>query len=113
MPIIPARRRFLTASSRSRLSVDLATTRHFNLYTELLALIDRPDPAFASNPPSVYAITCRCRRIGRSPKFESWAYPLAVGQPLPNLPIWLADELNVPLELETSYEETCRVLRIP
>jgi hypothetical protein len=41
-----------------------------------------------------------------------WAYPLAVGQPLPNLLILLTDESNVLLELEASYEETCRVLRI-
>ena len=35
-----------------------------------------------------------------------------LGQPLPTLPLWLADNLAVPLELETSYEETCRILRI-
>jgi len=29
------------------------------------------------------------------------------------LPLWLADYLPVPLDLEESYEETCRVLRIP
>lgn len=28
------------------------------------------------------------------------------------LPLWLADHLAVPLELEASYEETCRVLRL-
>ena len=39
--------------------------------------------------------------------------PLAVGQPLGTLPLWLADNLAVPLELEASYEETCRILRIP
>jgi hypothetical protein len=37
---------------------------------------------------------------------------LALGQPLPTLPLWLADDLAIPLELEPSYEETCRVLRI-
>jgi hypothetical protein len=93
--------------------VDLVTARRFNLYQELLALIDRPDPAFATDPPWVYAVTCRCRKAGPPPRFHSWAYPLTIGQPLPNLPIWLSDELNVPLELEASYEETCRVLRIP
>ena len=45
--------------------------------------------------------------------FESWAKPLALGQPLPTLPLWLADNLAVPLDLEASYEETCRALRIP
>ena len=39
--------------------------------------------------------------------------PLSVGSPLPALPIWLSDDLNVSLELEANYEETCRVLRIP
>jgi hypothetical protein len=28
------------------------------------------------------------------------------------LPLWLAGNLGVPLDLEASYEETCRVLRI-
>ncbi|MGE3805697.1 MAG: DUF4058 family protein [Gemmataceae bacterium] len=92
--------------------VDLVTARSFNLYTELLALLDRNDPAFAPEPPATYAVTCRCRRFGETAKLGTWAHRLDVGQPLPSLPIWLNDELNVPLELESSYEETCRVLRI-
>jgi hypothetical protein len=93
--------------------VDLVTTRKFNLYADLLDLLGRSDPAFTPDPPSIYAVTCRCRKIGRTPQLGTWAYPLVVGQPLPTLPIWLSDELYVPLELEASYEETCRVLRIP
>jgi len=27
--------------------------------------------------------------------------------------LWLAENLAVPLELEATYEETCRILRIP
>jgi len=92
--------------------VDLVTTRNFNLYVDLLGLIDYRDPAFTSNPPWVYAVTCRYRRNGQASRLNSWAYPLVVGQPLPNLPIWLSDKLHVMLELEASYEETCRVLRI-
>jgi hypothetical protein len=37
-------------------------------------------------------------------------FPL--GQPLPVLPIWLDVDLGVSLDLEASYEEICRVLRI-
>jgi hypothetical protein len=92
--------------------VDLVTTRSFNLYADLLALLDRSDPAFEPNPPSVYATTCRGRKIGPRTRLETWAYALTVGQPLPTLPVWLSDELAVSLELEASYEETCRVLRI-
>jgi hypothetical protein len=92
--------------------VDLVTARNFNLYTELLTLLGRSDPAFATQPSSIYAVTCRYRRAARTSTIESWAYPLAIGQPLPNLLIWLSDELNVTLDLEASYEETCRALRI-
>jgi hypothetical protein len=74
--------------------------------------INRSDPSFASDPPSVYALTCCCGKASRTPKFESWAYPLVNGEPLPNPPIWLADESNVPVELEASHEETYRRLRI-
>jgi hypothetical protein len=75
-------------------------------------VLDRSDPAFATAPPPIYAVTSRYRKIDQAFRLESWAYPLAVGDPLPNLPIWLSSELHISLELEASYEETCRVLRI-
>ena len=91
--------------------VDLVAIRQFNLYTGLLAFLDRRDPAF-SPAPAVYAVTCRKRRTGGHTKLESWSFPLAIGQPLPALPVWLSETQNVMLDLEASYEETCRVLRI-
>jgi hypothetical protein len=36
-----------------------------------------------------------------------------VGEPLPTLPLWLSETLTVTVDLEASYQETCRVLRIP
>jgi hypothetical protein len=35
-----------------------------------------------------------------------------LGQSLPALPIWLDIDLSISLDLESSYEETCRFLRI-
>jgi hypothetical protein len=61
----------------------------------------------------MYAAACRWRRQGDTPRLETWAHALPLGQPLPTLPLWLADDLAVPLELEASDEETCRILRIP
>jgi Protein of unknown function (DUF4058) len=92
--------------------VDLVTTRQFNLYGELLDLIGQPDPSLAPGPPPLYAAACRWRREGDTPRLETWAHALTLGQPLPTLPLWLADNLAMPLELEASYEEPCRVLRI-
>jgi hypothetical protein len=89
------------------------TVRRANLYVELLDLIGRSDPAFGPDPPGTYAVTCRTRTVDRKPRLESWAYPLELGRPLPTLPLWLAEDVMVPLDLEASYEDTCRVLRIP
>src|SRR5437588_511813 len=38
--------------------------------------------------------------------------PLAVGQRLPTLPLWLRGGLCVPVELEATYERTCVEQRI-
>lgn len=94
--------------------VDVVTVRHFNLYADLLDLIGQTDPAFGGEPPHIYSVTIRnIKRLGRRrPRIETWFYPLALGQPLPPLPIWLDLDLHVSLDLEGSYEETCRALRI-
>jgi len=93
--------------------VDVVTTRKFNLYSDLLDLIGHADPSLAPEAPPLYAAACRWRRGADSWRLETWAHALGVGQPLPTLPLWLTDNLAVPLELEASYEETCRILRIP
>jgi Protein of unknown function (DUF4058) len=93
--------------------VDLVTVRQFNLYADLLELIGRSDPMLDAEPPALYAGTVRGRkRVPQRPMLDTWFYPIALGQPLPTLPIWLDVDLGVFLDLETSYEETCRVLRI-
>jgi Protein of unknown function (DUF4058) len=93
--------------------VDLVTIRDFNLYTDLLELLNQSDRHFMPSPPPVYAVTCRYRKIGGRTRLETWAHPLMIGEALPSLPIWLSNEVNISLDLEASYEETCRVLRIP
>ncbi len=93
--------------------VDVVTVRQFNLYADLLALIGGADPMLGTEPPLLYAVSIRARkRLHQRPVLETWFYPMQVGQPLPTLPIWLDVDLFVPLDLESSYEETCRVLRI-
>ena len=78
------------------------------LYFELLA--DSEDEQRAGTPAERAA---RVISKGDAWLLEAWAQPLTLGQALPTLPLWLADNLAVPLDLEGSYEETCRVLRIP
>jgi len=92
--------------------VDLVTVRHFNLYAELLAFIGHADPTLADPPPAVYAASCRWGHRGRRTMLETWSHGLAVGQPLPTLPLWLSPDRAVPLDLEQSYEQACSDLWI-
>lgn len=62
--------------------------------------------------PPANAVTLRGRRGGRR-RIETFAHVLHVGQPLPTLPLWLAEDLWVPVDLEPTYEETCRLLGVP
>jgi hypothetical protein len=84
-----------------------------NLYCDLMDLFGQKEASLADGPPPLYAVACRCARETDAWRLETWTHPLALGRPLPTLPLWLAENLAVPLELEASYEETCRILRIP
>jgi hypothetical protein len=92
--------------------VDLVTVRHFNLYAELLTFIGHEDPTMGVGPPHLYAASCRWTRQGKRTLLQAWSNVLALGQPLPTLPLWLAEDLVVPLELEPSYEQACSDLWI-
>ena len=93
--------------------VDPVTVRQFNLYADLLDLIGGADPQLGPNPPSLYAVTVRSRkRPEKRSLLDVWYYPMAIGEPLPTLPVWLAPDLRVLLPLEASYEETCRLLHV-
>src|SRR5262249_51824764 len=93
--------------------VDVVTIRQFNLYAELLEFIGAKDPVLQEDSPYLYSVTMRGRKRPRQKSLlESWFYPMHLGQPLPKLPIWLDVDLRIDLDLESSYEETCRVLRI-
>ncbi len=90
--------------------VDPVTERSANLYAELADRLGAAPPATAGSP--IYAVACRGRSIRGRWRVESWEHELSVGSPLPTLPLWLTEELCVPLELEATYEDTCRGLRI-
>jgi len=63
-------------------------------------------------PPATHAAACRWRPRGTSRWLEVWHHRLTLGRPLPCLPLWLTDDLAISLDLEASYEKTCRDLRI-
>ena len=92
--------------------VDLVTVRQFNLYAELMAFIGREELAPGDNAPPVYVASCRWAPRGEKYLLQSWSHPLTVGRPLPTLPLWLAEDLILPFDLEPSYEQACNDLWI-
>jgi hypothetical protein len=93
--------------------VDLATEMHFNLYTQLLEFIGQPRAdRMSKNPPAIYSAACRWVKRGEKTFLEAWSHTMEVGKPLPILPLWLAQDVVVPLDLERSYETACDDLSI-
>jgi hypothetical protein len=91
--------------------VDVVTECHFNLHREMYDLFGLAD--VWTDEVNLYAAADRATKNNEHWQVDLWAHALAVGAPLPTLPLWLAADLAVPLLLEETYEETCRVLRIP
>jgi hypothetical protein len=75
----------------------------------LADLIGAAEPTMSR---STYAVGLRGPRQQGRWRVEGWPHELVIGQPLPTLPLWLTDQMYVPLDLEASYEEACRELRI-
>ena len=92
--------------------VDTVTTRRADLNAAILSLLAAKTDA-AATPSSLCAVSYRA--VGRdeeTQQLQLWPVPLALGQPLPTLPLWIASDFSVPLDLDASYRATCADLRI-
>lgn len=90
--------------------VDPVTSQSGNLYAELARRIGAKPPETAAA--SIYAAACRSHQVRSRQRVESWEETLTIGSPLPTLPLWISESGYVPLELEQTYEDTCRGLQI-
>lgn len=89
--------------------VDPVTDRHFNLHDQLARSLAGSDEYAMPGGPSTYAAAFR--PAADPGGVEAWAYPLAVGDPLPVVPLYLRGHGCVPLDLEATYTETRRRVR--
>lgn len=91
--------------------LDIVTNRKANLHHELLARLVGPNaPRLKAD---LYAVAYRPTLCDEQPSLEIWPEILAIGEPLPTIPLWLRGSLTLPLELNATYERTCREQRIP
>jgi Protein of unknown function (DUF4058) len=88
--------------------VDVITIRSGNLVAEVLTHFGTSEPTADIEGTGLSAVTLRARRES----LDLWEFPLQIGKPLPLLPVWLSDDLGIPLDLEACYEEACSGLGI-
>jgi hypothetical protein len=89
--------------------VDVVTERGGNLHDALLARLASAEPPFDA---ALYATAYRPNGHGGQPKLDIWQEELAVGRALPTLPLCLRGGVSVPVELEATYQRTCREQRV-
>jgi hypothetical protein len=93
--------------------VDIVAERRTNLHRPLMELLQVGEPAAGAVSSDLYAVAYRVVKAGERTQLEGWPTALAVGQTLPTMPLWLRDDLAVPLDLEASYREACTSMNIP
>ncbi len=116
----PSSRRAFSAKCASFLKhgvhvviVDTVTSRLANLHAEIMKMLDvKSTRAPWKSTTGLYAVAYRAVPVRKNQRVEIWPEPLALGKPLPVMPLWLALDLSVPLRLEDSYLAACRSLRI-
>ena len=88
--------------------VDVVTDRGGDPHGELLARLGAADPDREGLHASAYRPVARDGRT----ELDIWREPLAVGMPLPTLPLWLRGGPCLPVDLEATCERTRREQRM-
>jgi len=68
--------------------------------------------AFCTLPRLLYAAAYRAVAAADALTLEAWVEPLHVGETLPAMPLWIAADRSVPLDLEETYQMACAARRI-
>jgi hypothetical protein len=92
--------------------VDLVTERGGNLHRDLLDILQVGQDRARPEEDPLYADAYRTVTIKKAVKLEYWIEPLAVGEALPTMPLWIRPDLCVPLNLEAAFVQACRSSRI-
>jgi hypothetical protein len=92
--------------------VDVVTERSANLHDELIDLLRQAAACRFPSESPLCAVSYRPRRLDQDGQVEIWPAALAVGQPLPVMPLALRGGPTLPLDLEATYSEARRISRL-
>jgi hypothetical protein len=85
--------------------VDIVTSRHGNLHDDLMAFLGHGAAAPFPAPTPLYATAYRPLHRQERNEIDLWREPLALGQPLPTLPLAVRGLGCLPIDLEATYTE--------
>ena len=92
--------------------VDVVTERTANLHNEIVRVMDGDPGLLMPEPGGLYAVAYRPVVRDWAAAIDQWVRPLAVGGPLPELPLRLVGDFFVSVDFEAAYQEACRRRRI-
>ncbi len=92
--------------------VDIVTERRANMHDELVDLLGAGAGFRFPSDSLLYATAYHPIRRDERDQIDWWAEPLAVGQPLPTVPLPVRRLAIFPIDLEATYTEARRVSRL-
>jgi hypothetical protein len=100
------------AQGVSLIVMDIVTNRRANLHNEIMRVMEAPDHLDFPAEVTLYATAYRPARRAQEEQIDLWKRPLALGEPLPQLPLRLTGDVFVPVDFEAAYQEACRRRRL-
>ncbi|MBE9016310.1 DUF4058 domain-containing protein [Chroococcidiopsis sp. CCALA 051] len=90
--------------------VDVVTSRNANLHAALMQQLGVAN--LNQFDADLYAVAYRIVERTKQFNLDMWQETLSLGTQLPILPLWLPGELCLPVDLDATYQRTCREQRI-
>jgi hypothetical protein len=87
--------------------VDVVTSAKGIMHNEIMSLLGA-DAAVTPDLGPLYAVSYRPVERKTGNELDIWTYPLAIDNPLPTIPLHAVADGFVPLDLESTYVETCQ-----
>src|SRR5207249_1870815 len=96
----------------SLIVIDIVTHRRGNLHNEMLRVMEAAEGLHLPTDVSLCATAYQPMRRDSSDQISIWHSRLALGQPLPVLPLGLRADLVIPVDFEATYAEVCHRKRL-
>lgn len=96
----------------SLIVVDVVTDKQAHLHQELMKVMELEERFYLKEYAPLYAVAYRPVLRSEREEIDVWPGRVALGAPLPTLPLRLTGDLFVPVDFELTYAEACRRLRL-